>query len=164
MCTCAFEIIRRDFCVVIVTCVHTHAFATSLPQVRLRQLSLRAREAGLSSVMVFEGWDAAGKGGVIRRMARAMDVQDYRIVPIAAPSSEERRHHHLWRFWKELPVRDRMVIYDRSWCVRLTCVTPRRIRSCFQLIGVVRPSHMRNPQTNSLLLSIDRRGASVSHA
>ncbi|MGZ4688385.1 MAG: hypothetical protein ACXVKA_02200 [Acidimicrobiia bacterium] len=58
-------------------------------QERLRRLSLRAREEGVSSVALFEGWDAAGKGGVIRRVSKAMDVQDYRIVPIGVPTEEE---------------------------------------------------------------------------
>ena len=88
-------------------------------QARLRGLSRRARDEGLSSVLVFEGWDAAGKGGVIRRLSQAMDVQDYRIVPIAAPSEEELRHHHLWRFWRQLPRRGRMLIFDRSWYGRV---------------------------------------------
>jgi len=64
-------------------------------QDRLRYLSERAREKRVSSVLVFEGWDAAGKGGVIRRITRAMDAADYRIVPIAAPTEEEKAHHYL---------------------------------------------------------------------
>jgi polyphosphate:AMP phosphotransferase len=88
-------------------------------QARLRELSVRAREEGVSSVLVFEGKDAAGKGGVIRRLSQAMDVRDYRIVPIAAPSQEELRHHYLWRFWRQLPRAGRMVIFDRSWYGRV---------------------------------------------
>jgi len=88
-------------------------------QQRLRQLSLLAREQGVPSVLVFEGVDAAGKGGVIRRIAHAMDVQDYRIVPIAAPTDEELHHHYLWRFWRRLPRAGKMVVFDRSWYGRL---------------------------------------------
>ena len=88
-------------------------------QDRLRELSVRAREEDVASVLVFEGKDAAGKGGVIRRLSQAMDVQDYRIVPIAAPSEEELRHHYLWRFWRQLPRAGRMVIFDRSWYGRV---------------------------------------------
>jgi polyphosphate:AMP phosphotransferase len=88
-------------------------------QARLRKLTLRARKEGVSSVLVFEGWDAAGKGGVIRRLSQAMDVQDYRIVPVAAPSDEELRHHYLWRFWRQIPRRGRMVVFDRSWYGRV---------------------------------------------
>ncbi len=88
-------------------------------QARLRRLTLRAREEGVSSVLVLEGWDAAGKGGVIRRLSQAMDVQDYRIVPVGAPSEEELRHHYLWRFWRQIPRRGRMHIFDRSWYGRV---------------------------------------------
>lgn len=88
-------------------------------QTRLRQLCLRAREAGLSSIAVFEGWDAAGKGGVIRRITHAVDVQDYRIVPVGEPTAEELDHHYLWRFWRELPAAGRLLIFDRSWYGRV---------------------------------------------
>jgi polyphosphate kinase 2 (PPK2 family) len=69
--------------------------------------------------MVFEGSDAAGKGGVIRRMTQAMDVRDYRVMPVAAPTSEEIAHHYLWRFWRRLPRAGRMLICDRSWYGRV---------------------------------------------
>ena len=88
-------------------------------QERLRQLSLRAREEGVSSVALFEGWDAAGKGGVIRRVSKAMDVQDYRIVPIGVPTGEELARHYLWRFWCQLPSAGQMLIFDRSWYGRV---------------------------------------------
>jgi polyphosphate:AMP phosphotransferase len=88
-------------------------------QDRLRRLSARAREQDVGSVLVLEGKDAGGKGGVIRRLTQAMDVQDYRIVPIGAPSDEELRHHYLWRFWRQLPRAGRMVIFDRSWYGRV---------------------------------------------
>ncbi|MBI3799005.1 MAG: polyphosphate:AMP phosphotransferase [Deltaproteobacteria bacterium] len=88
-------------------------------QDRLRLLSQRAREQGVSSVLVFEGWDAAGKGGVIRRITRALDAADYRIVPIAAPSEEEKAHHYLWRFWQQLPRAGSLLIFDRSWYGRV---------------------------------------------
>ena len=88
-------------------------------QARLRGLSVRAREQGVASVIAFEGRDAAGKGGVIRRLSGAMDVDDYRIVPIGVPTDEELRHHYLWRFWRQLPRDGRMVIFDRSWYGRV---------------------------------------------
>ncbi|MDJ0790127.1 MAG: polyphosphate:AMP phosphotransferase [Myxococcota bacterium] len=88
-------------------------------QERLSELAARAREKDVSSVLVFEGVDAAGKGGVIRRIAHALDVQDYRIVPISAPTEEERNHHYLWRFWRRIPRSGRMVIFDRSWYGRV---------------------------------------------
>lgn len=88
-------------------------------QRRLVGLSRRARRQGVSSVLVFEGWDAAGKGGVIRRITQALDAQDYRVVPIAAPTDEERAHHYLWRFWRHLPRAGSMLIFDRSWYGRV---------------------------------------------
>jgi polyphosphate:AMP phosphotransferase len=88
-------------------------------QGRLWELSRRCREHGVGSVVVFEGWDASGKGGVIRRMTRAMDVQDYRVMPVAAPTPEELAHHYLWRFWRRLPRAGRMLICDRSWYGRV---------------------------------------------
>ncbi len=72
-----------------------------------------------SLVMVFEGVDAAGKGGAIRRVTAAMDARRYRIVPIAAPSDEELAKPYLWRFWRQLPRRGRVVIFDRSWYGRV---------------------------------------------
>ena len=70
-------------------------------------------------VAVFEGWDAGGKGGAIRRLTRGLDARDYRVVPIAAPTEDERAHHYLWRFWRYLPRRGRITIFDRSWYGRV---------------------------------------------
>ena len=69
--------------------------------------------------MVFEGWDAAGKGSAIRRVTQAMDPRLYRIVGIAAPSDEERAQHYLWRFWRQLPRAGFTTIFDRSWYGRV---------------------------------------------
>lgn len=88
-------------------------------QERLSDLTIEASERGLSSVLVFEGPDAAGKGGAIRRMTRAMAAPVYGVVPIGAPSDEEQRHHYLWRFWKQLGRAGRMTIFDRSWYGRV---------------------------------------------
>ena len=68
---------------------------------------------------MFEGWDAAGKGGVIRRITKAMFAEDYRVIPIAAPTPEEKSHHYLWRFWRHIPRDGNMVIFDRSWYGRV---------------------------------------------
>jgi polyphosphate:AMP phosphotransferase len=89
-------------------------------QRKLHKLSHRALDAGISSVLVFEGWDAAGKGGVIRRLTAALDPSYYRVAPIAAPAGEETRHHYLWRFWKRLPRAGNITIFDRSWYGRVT--------------------------------------------
>jgi len=88
-------------------------------QDRLHKLTRKAEENGISSLLVFEGWDAAGKGGVIRRITQAMAVRNFRIVPFGAPTDEERAHHYLWRFWRHLPQAGRMLIYDRSWYGRV---------------------------------------------
>jgi polyphosphate:AMP phosphotransferase len=88
-------------------------------QRRLYKLSQKARKEGLNSVLVFEGWDSAGKGGAIRRLASAMNAANYRVVPIAAPTDEERAHHYLWRFWRHLPRAGKMLNFDRSWYGRV---------------------------------------------
>ncbi len=72
-----------------------------------------------SLVLVFEGSDAAGKGGSIRRVAAAMDARQYQIIPIAAPTEEERAQPYLWRFWRNLPRTGRAAIFDRSWFGRV---------------------------------------------
>jgi polyphosphate:AMP phosphotransferase len=88
-------------------------------QTRVRKLSRRARRKGRSSVLVFQGWDAAGKGGAIRRLIRPMDARNYRVIPIGAPTDEEKAHHYLWRFWRHVPADGRMAIFDRSWYGRV---------------------------------------------
>lgn len=88
-------------------------------QARLGKLHRRAREAGVPTVLVFEGPDAAGKGGSIRRLTGATDARWTRVVPIAAPSDEERAHHYMWRFWRKLPRAGELTIFDRSWYGRV---------------------------------------------
>jgi polyphosphate kinase 2 (PPK2 family) len=88
-------------------------------QGELNKLS-RARDMGKHSVVVvFEGMDAAGKGGAIRRVTQALDARQYSVIPIAAPTDEERAHPYLWRFWRHLPAYGRFAIYDRSWYGRV---------------------------------------------
>jgi polyphosphate:AMP phosphotransferase len=89
-------------------------------QSRLSELVREPRFVGKHSlVLVFEGSDAAGKGGSIRRVGAAMDARQYQIVPIAAPTEEERAQPYLWRFWRHLPRIGRAVIFDRSWYGRV---------------------------------------------
>jgi len=88
-------------------------------QGRLARLSRAAWEKRISTVAIFEGWDAAGKGGSIRRLTEAMDARLYRVVPIAAPTDEERAHHYLWRFWRHIPRAGLVTIFDRSWYGRV---------------------------------------------
>lgn len=88
-------------------------------QRKLYQLQHHAHVAGLSTVLVFEGQDAAGKGGAIRRLVQGLDAQEYQVIPIAAPTREELSHHYLWRFWRHLPRAGRVTIFDRSWYGRV---------------------------------------------
>jgi AMP-polyphosphate phosphotransferase len=88
-------------------------------QGRLNLLTRHKKMRERSIVMVFEGMDAAGKGSTIRRMTRAMDARFYRVIPIAAPSEEERVQPYLWRFWRHVPRRGHAVIFDRSWYGRV---------------------------------------------
>ena len=88
-------------------------------QDRLYDLAWQAHNQHLNTVAVFEGWDAAGKGGAIRRVTAAMDARLYRVISVAAPTDEEKAHHYLWRFWRHLPRAGYNTIYDRSWYGRV---------------------------------------------
>ena len=88
-------------------------------QARLNLLQREARDRKMSAALVFEGWDAAGKGGAIRRITPALDARDYKVIQIAAPSDEEKAHHYLWRFWRHLSRSGRFTIFDRSWYGRV---------------------------------------------
>ncbi|MBI4421999.1 MAG: polyphosphate:AMP phosphotransferase [Gemmatimonadetes bacterium] len=88
-------------------------------QGRLNLLYRKAKKEGISSILVFEGWDAGGKGGTIRRITAALDARDYQVIPVAAPTDEEKAHHYLWRFWRYLPRAGRVTVFDRSWYGRV---------------------------------------------
>ena len=88
-------------------------------QGRLNMLTRRPRFKQHSVVVVFEGSDAAGKGGAVRRLTRALDARQYQVIPIAAPTDEERARPYLWRFWRHLPERGRFTVFDRSWYGRV---------------------------------------------
>jgi polyphosphate:AMP phosphotransferase len=88
-------------------------------QGELNQLVRRLRRKGRSMILVFEGPDAAGKGGAIRRLTAALDARDYQVISVAAPTDEERAHPYLWRFWRHLPRTGKVTIYDRSWYGRV---------------------------------------------
>lgn len=70
-------------------------------------------------VMVFEGWDAAGKGGVIKRLTARLDPRGYVVWPIAAPHGDDKTRHYLYRFWRRLPSKGQIAIFDRSWYGRV---------------------------------------------
>jgi len=86
---------------------------------RLAHLYRVAKEKQVSSALVFEGWDAAGKGGTIRRLTNALNARDYQVIPIAAPTEEERAQHYLWRFWRHIARSGRVTVFDRSWYGRV---------------------------------------------
>jgi polyphosphate:AMP phosphotransferase len=88
-------------------------------QGRLNALARRKRFADIAAIVLFEGPDAAGKGGAIRRVTRALDARQYHVVPIAAPTEEERAQPYLWRFWRAVPRRGHVTIFDRSWYGRV---------------------------------------------
>jgi polyphosphate:AMP phosphotransferase len=88
-------------------------------QGQLNVLQRQAGARGVSTILVFEGWDAAGKGGAIRRVTAALEARKYQVIPIAAPTDEERQHHYLWRFWRHLSRAGRLTIFDRSWYGRV---------------------------------------------
>ncbi len=97
------------------------AYKTQLKkyQGRLNQLHRQASQQGISTLMVFEGWDAGGKGGAVRRCTAALDARHYQVIPFAAPTDEERAQHYLWRFWRHLGRASRVTIFDRSWYGRV---------------------------------------------
>ncbi len=92
-----------------------------------RVLALRLQCAGLIGggtlgppvCVLFEGWDASGKGGAIRRLTAALDPRHVRVAEFAAPTEREKRHHFLWRFWPVLPGWGGMTVLDRSWYGRV---------------------------------------------
>ena len=88
-------------------------------QGKLSELVRDPRFKNRSLVCAFEGADAAGKGGAIRRITASMDARDYPIIPVAAPTEEERAQPYLWRFWRQIPRNGRVAIFDRTWYGRV---------------------------------------------
>ena len=88
-------------------------------QGKLALLTRHHKFKKLTVIAMFEGNDAAGKGGAIRRITGALDARYYTVIPIAAPTEEERAQPYLWRFWRHIPRRGRMTIFDRSWYGRV---------------------------------------------
>jgi len=88
-------------------------------QVEMLRVQQAYKKAGLRGVIVFEGWDTAGKGGSIKRLTERLDPRGFHVWPIGAPTEEERAQHYLQRFWPKLPERGRLAIFDRSWYGRV---------------------------------------------
>jgi polyphosphate kinase 2 (PPK2 family) len=97
------------------------AYETALAKVQLRLLRLQQHHYHHErrAVIVFEGWDAAGKGGAIRRLTEKLDPRGFRVWPIGAPTPDEQAKHYLYRFWQKLPEPKTWAIFDRSWYGRV---------------------------------------------
>ncbi len=110
-------------------------------QGKIRRAALRCEKRARSAIVVFEGSDAAGKGGAIRRTLQPLEARQYRVIRVAAPTDEERAHHYLWRFWRHLPRDGRITIYDRSWYGRVLVervegfAAPREWRRAYEEIN-----------------------------
>ncbi len=88
-------------------------------QVQLRELGYQVYMRKRPVVIAFEGWDAAGKGGSIKRLTEMLDPRGYIVYPIAAPAGEDASHHYLYRFWRRLPEAGQIAIFDRTWYGRV---------------------------------------------
>jgi polyphosphate kinase 2 (PPK2 family) len=88
-------------------------------QIQLRELGFQVYQQKRPVVIVFEGWDAAGKGGVIKRITEKLDPRGFVVYPISAPHGEDKSKHYLYRFWRRLPERGSIAIFDRSWYGRV---------------------------------------------
>ena len=77
-------------------------------------------------VLGFEGWDAGGKGGAIKRLTSHMDPRGYVVNPTASPSDTEKAHHYLWRFWRAMPKAGHIAIFDRTWYGRVKDFAPKK--------------------------------------
>src|SRR5947209_13517223 len=112
--------------------------ARRLQRAQKQLLALRLRAGGLVGetgrlgpplCVVFEGWDASGKGGCIKRLVSPLDPRHVRVAQFAAPTYDEKRHHFLWRFWPALPGWGGMAVFDRSWYGRVLVERVERFAS-----------------------------------
>jgi AMP-polyphosphate phosphotransferase len=88
-------------------------------QLRLRKLHFRMYEEQVPLLAVFEGSDAAGKGGAIKRITETLEPRGYTVSSFSAPRGEEKTHHYLWRFWRALPRAGHLGVFDRSYYGRV---------------------------------------------
>ena len=97
----------------------TYVHELTRRQIQLRELGYQIYLRKRPVVLVFEGWDAAGKGGSIKRITQKMDPRGYVVYPISAPQGDDKTRHYLYRFWERLPERGQIAIFDRSWYGRV---------------------------------------------
>ena len=88
-------------------------------QVQLRELASQLYLQERPAIVIYEGWDAAGKGGSIKRVSETLDPRSFVVYPISAPEGEDKTHHYLYRFWRRLPEHGQIAIFDRSWYGRV---------------------------------------------
>ncbi len=98
-------------------------------QVQLRELGWQVYQQKRPVMIVFEGWDAAGKGGAIKRITEKLDPRGYVVWPISAPQGDDKTRHYLYRFWRRLPEAGQIAIFDRSWYDRRGLAQPRQVGS-----------------------------------
>jgi AMP-polyphosphate phosphotransferase len=97
----------------------TYESQLALLQAKLHLLGFQVYVQKRPVILIFEGWDAAGKGGAIHRITAEIDPRSYVVHPIAVPAGEDKTHHYLYRFWRRLPARGQIAIFDRSWYGRV---------------------------------------------
>lgn len=88
-------------------------------QTKLSKLHYEMYKRRIPVVLAFEGWDAAGKGGAIKRVTEKLDPRGYEVNPVAAPNDIEKAHHYLWRFWNAMPKSGHLAVFDRTWYGRV---------------------------------------------
>lgn len=88
-------------------------------QIQVRELGYQVYIQKRPVILVFEGWDAAGKGGAIKRITEKLDPRGYVVYPISAPQGEDKTRHYLYRFWRRLPEPGQIAVFDRSWYGRV---------------------------------------------
>ncbi|MCG7845262.1 MAG: hypothetical protein MIO90_07525, partial [Methanomassiliicoccales archaeon] len=88
-------------------------------QTRIGELQCDLNRLKIPAIVVFEGWDAAGKGGAIQRLTAELNPRGYEVVPVGRPTLDEKAHHYLWRFYQKLPPAGHIRIFDRSWYGRV---------------------------------------------
>ena len=115
-------------------------------QERLRDLEYEIYKHRVPVVLAFEGWDAAGKGGNIKRLTANLDPRGYEVVPVAAPNDVEKAHHYLWRFWTEIPKAGHLTVFDRTWYGRVLVERVEDMR-----IDLVNPEFATFLQTDYLI-------------